>query len=453
NNLVDQIRQERTDLGFEENWDLWEDMYFGVLPDRPMASQANVHVPITQEVVDTVDAVAEQALFTASPWLTINPREPMDLEVAKKKEQHLDHVLQVEMLAKERLEPIRFDTALLGTGVCHLPWLRDTDRIRDEEEYDGANEKDMERFVQRYPKASEDSQFSEIVRKLRDHQTVRFQVEYTEAIYDAPDLTHIGLRDWIVRPTAKAHKLYKEVIVGHRFDLRWDDLQALEDSGYYENVDDMKFSTDTEGVQSEIEGFDTRSFEIVTSIVRWRRPGETRESRYLVDFAPETRTVLRILRYPYWHNRVNYIPFYFQRSRRFIYGIGLAQKLEGPQMEVNAAHNLMIDVVSFALPMFIAQKGMESNFNPLRDGMEVGKVWYADNPRNAIAQLPVSVPNSVGVLAGIEASATRHGELSTGATQNVSGLESAFGAEVNVADANLSFLGGEIEIDGLQITD
>lgn len=35
----------------------------------------------------------------------------------------------------------------------------------------------------------------------------------------------------------------------------------------------------------------------------------------------------------------------------------------------------------------------------------------------------------------------------------VSGLESAFGAEVNVADANLSIFGGEIEIDGLQITD
>jgi uncharacterized protein (TIGR03546 family) len=35
----------------------------------------------------------------------------------------------------------------------------------------------------------------------------------------------------------------------------------------------------------------------------------------------------------------------------------------------------------------------------------------------------------------------------------VTGLESAFGAEVNVADANLSIIKGEIEINGLQVTD
>src|SRR3990167_8018663 len=54
--ILDAIKTQRDEAELDANWDLWEDLYFGVLQDRP-AGQANVHVPISQEVVDTALAV------------------------------------------------------------------------------------------------------------------------------------------------------------------------------------------------------------------------------------------------------------------------------------------------------------------------------------------------------------------------------------------------------------
>src|SRR3990167_1881699 len=196
--LVDQvlenIQRERDEGEWDANWDLWEDIYFGVLQDRP-AGQSNVHVPLSQEVVDTFLAVTEQVFFTAHPWLQIMPREAMDVDTAKRKEQHLDYALNVEMKAKERYDTLIWEMLTLNTGVAYLPWLREMDRIRDEEVYDGQKLEDMERFEERYPRADED--FPEIVAKLRKGKRVRLQVEYDEPIHDAPDLQHLPLRDWL----------------------------------------------------------------------------------------------------------------------------------------------------------------------------------------------------------------------------------------------------------------
>src|SRR3990167_6439113 len=134
--ILDAIQHERDESELDANWDLWEDLYFGVLQDRP-AGQANVHGPIAEEVVAPALAVVEQSYFPARPGLQIHPREPMDVATAKRKEQFIDYANTVEMLAKEKLDPVLWEAAALGTGVEYLPWLRETDRIRDEETYDG----------------------------------------------------------------------------------------------------------------------------------------------------------------------------------------------------------------------------------------------------------------------------------------------------------------------------
>src|SRR3990167_348653 len=199
-NILDAIQHERDERELDANWDLWEDLYFGVLQDRP-AGQANVHVPIAQEVVDTALAVVEQAYFTARPWLQIQPREPMDVATAKRKEQFLDYANTVEMLAKEKLDPVLWEAGALGTGVEYLPWLRETDRIRDEETYDGLSEADMERFVTRYPDAK--TEHPEVVATLKRGERVTLTVEYDEARQDAPEPTYIPLRDWLAPPPPK----------------------------------------------------------------------------------------------------------------------------------------------------------------------------------------------------------------------------------------------------------
>ncbi len=423
--VLDSIKAERAGSVWEENWDLWEDLYFGIVPERAYGV-SNVHVPLSQEVVDTAMAVEEQALFPNWPatWLGVMPREEMDVEVAKRKEDHLNYAFQVEMNTRENIEPVLWEANALGTGVLHLPWLRELDRIRDEEIYDPLDVKDMERFNQRYPKADEDH--PKVTAKLRAGKKVRLVVEYTEAIHDAPDITYIPIRDWIVRPTAKPHRLHRERFVGHRFPLRWADIEAQELDNYYDHTEDIKFKFDVNGDKVDNPRFQDEEHEIVTGIVRWRRHGDPREKRYLVDFHQASRTIVRILRYPYWHNRVNYIPWYIQRSRKFIYGISLIQKIEPSQYEANAAHSLMLDAAAFtSLPMFKARKGSESTFNPLRDGMLPGKTFYFDNPATDAQQFQMSAGGSLGILQYAEQTATRHAELASGALQNLSGVESA----------------------------
>ena len=422
--VLDAIAHEREESEIDANWDLWEDLYFGVLQDRP-AGQANVHVPLSQEVVDTALAVVDQALFTARPWLQLEPREPMDVAQAKRKEQFLDYGLNVEMSAKDRLDPILWEAGALGTGVEYLPWLRETDRIRDEETYDGANVEDLARFEERYPDAGKD--FPELVAKLKRREKITLAVEYNEARQDAPELTYVPVRDWLVRPAAKWHQLHRERFVGHRFNQRYAHLEELvEDSYYDDRLQRLAFSYDDDGTIKDDPTFRDKSYEISVGILRWKRPNDARERRYLVDFHRESRTVLRILHYPYWHNRVNYIPWYFQRSRRSIYGISLIQKVEHSQFEANAAHSLTLDAVAFgAIPMFKARKGLEGTFNPMRDGMYSGKTWYFDNPESDAQAFQTSVSSAVGILLNLEDRATRHSELASGATQNLSGLESA----------------------------
>ena len=416
----------RDNRGWDANWDLWEDLYFGITPERPIKGQANVHVPLAAEVCDTIDAVVDQAIFTAPTWLGVEPREKADVDVVKRKEQFLDYALKVEMKAREKLEPIRFDAAVLGTGVGHLPWLREMDRVRDEERYDGANQVHLDRFQQRYPNADKD--YPDIVRKLRAGKIVDLVVEYNEPIHDAPSLEYVPLRDWIVRDTAEYDRLHREPFVGHRIHRRWDDIVTEVEEGYYDDILERlksKYNPDSKDYEA-VQKYEEKDFEIFTGIVRWRRKGEKRERRYLVDFHKESRTICRILNFPYWHNRVNYIPFYYQRSRKYIYGISIIQKIEQPQMEANAAHSLLIDSISYsALPMFKARKGTENDFNPLRDGMYPGKVWYFTNPQTDAEQFQMNASSALSVLAGIEGSAMRHAELASGATQNLSGLESA----------------------------
>lgn len=422
--VLDAIQHERDESEVDANWDLWEDLYFGVLQDRP-AGQANVHVPLSQEVVDTALAVVEQALFTARPWLQLEPREPMDVAQAKRKEQFLDFGLNVEMQAKERLDPILWEAAVLGTGVGYLPWLRETDRIRDEETYDGANVEDLAKFEQRYPDAGKD--FPELVAKLKQRKTITLTVEYNEARQDAPELTYIPVRKWLVRPAAVWHKLHRERFVGHTFEQRYAALEELvEDSYYDDRLQRLAFSYEDDGTIKDDPTFRDKVYEISTGILRWKRPNDSRERRYLVDFHRDSRTILRILHYPYWHNRINYIPWYFQRSRKSIYGISLIQKVESSQFEANAAHSLTLDAVAFgAIPMFKARKGLEGTFNPMRDGMYSGKTWYFDNPESDAQAFQTSVSSAVSVLLNLEDRATRHSELASGATQNLSGLESA----------------------------
>ena len=421
--ILDAIKTERDDGEFDANWDIWEDLYFGVLQDRP-AGQANVHVPISQEVVDTALAVVDQAFFTARPWLQIQPREKMDVSTAKRKEQFLDYANTVEMLAKEKLDPILWEAGALGTGVEYLPWLRETDRIRDEETYDGLSEADMERFVERYPDAN--SKYPETVAKLKKGQKVTLTVEYNEARQDNPEPTYIPLRKWIVRPYAKWHQLGRERFVGHHYDLRYAQIEELVGDSYFDDrLQRLALVLDEKGEQKDDPTYRDKRYEVAVGILRWKRKGDARERRYLVDYHQESRTVLRILHYPYWHNRVNYIPWYFQRSRRSIYGISLIQKVEHPQFEANAAHSLTLDHLAFSLPMFKARKGTEPNFNPMRDGMYAGKVWYFDNPESDASQFQSSLSAAVQVSLNIEDRAARHAELASGASQNLSGLESA----------------------------
>lgn len=417
------IKRQREDRGWDEDWDRWEDLYFGLLPSRA-EGRANVSVPIASEIVDTAWAVIDKAMYGVTPYLQVMPRESMDVEVAKRKEQHLDYALNVEMHARERLDTLTWEMLVLNTGVCYLPWLRELDRVRDEETYDGSKIADMTRFNERYPKADED--FPEITAKLRKGKQVTLTVEYDEPLHDAPDPQHIPLRDWIVRDTAQAHKLHRERFVGHRFNLRYADITEQIEQSYYDDVaEKLAFSYDADGNQVPRLDVEDKEHEITTGVVRWKRHGHSRERRYLVDFHQESKTILRILYYPYWHNRPNYIPFYLQRSRRYIYGISLIQKVESSADTVNASQSLALDAVGFgALPMFKARKTAMHDFNPMRDGMFAGKTFYLDNPQD-VEQFQVQVSSALNVLQNVEASAMRHAELASGATQNVSGLESS----------------------------
>ncbi len=421
--ILSAIQAEREERELDANWDLWEDLYFGVLQDRP-TGQANVHVPLAQEAVDTALAVVEQSFFTARPWLQVMPREPMDVAQAKRKEAFLDHALNVEMLAREKLDPVLWEAAALGTGVLYLPWLRETDRIRDEETYDGLSQADLERFLERYPKADEDH--PDVTAKLRKGERVTLTVEYDEPRQDAPEPTYVPLRDWLVRPATKWHQLHRERFVGHRFKLRYAQIEELVDEHYYDDrLQRLAFTWQDDTTFKDDPAFRDKLYEISTGILRWRRKGDARERRYLVDFHRESRTVLRILHYPYWHNRVNYVPWYFQRSRRSVYGLSLIQKLEHSQFEANAAHSLTLDSISYSLPMFAARESARGKFNPMVDGMYAGKVWYFDNPESDVKRFDTQLNASVSVALNLEDRATRHAELASGVTQNLSGLESA----------------------------
>jgi len=417
------IKRQREDRGWDEDWDRWEDLYFGLLPSQEIG-RANVSVPIASEIVDTAWAVIDKAVYGVTPYLQVMPREAMDIEIAKRKEQHLDYALTVEMHARERLDTLTWEMLVLNTGVCYLPWLRELDRVRDEETYDGAKLADMTRFNERYPKADEDN--PEITAKLRKGKKVTLTVEYDEALHDAPDPQHIPLRDWIVRDTAQAHRLHRERFVGHRFPLRYADILEQIEKSYYDDVaEQLHFTYDADGLQVPRLDVEDKEHEITTGVVRWKRHGHSRERRYLVDFHQESKTILRIMYYPYWHNRPNYIPFYLQRSRRYIYGVSLVQKIESSQDTVNASQRLLLDSLGFAgLPMFKARKTAAHDFNPMRDGMFPGKTFYLDNPQD-VEQFQMQVNNALALLTNVEQSATRHAELASGATQNVSGLESS----------------------------
>lgn len=419
------ILTDRKDL--EDEWDAQEDAYEGNLADKnfPFEDCSNSNVPIIAEKVDAVTARVEEGIWGVEPLWIVRPMGNTTKEVCEKKERVLDYTSRREMDLETQMDNVIHDAVCKGTGILELPWVHETERVTDVERYAG-NKKGLAEFLENYPEAPENKEQSRLWHKFRNQlekkEDIEVIVDYDEDVWNGPKPQHVPLKDFI---TENVKNLRKSHINGKRIWQSGDELLRKVKDNYYEQarVNRVRYNIGEKGEWIEDEDFLTKSHECFVVIYKYDVDGDGLEERILVDVAYEKKVILRAIKYPYWHKRPYFIPFYISSKADGFYRSGLAEMLEDIQVLANVLFNLVVDAGTVGVvPSFKALEGAKSYLAPqLNKGWYPGVTFWTRTPDD-IEQLQINLPN-LGIITNLAAMVDKYAELRSGVSHYMTGKE------------------------------
>jgi hypothetical protein len=308
-----------------DNWKKFHRMYHGILPEKntPWVGASNLHIPITQIVVDTITSIIANSILGNSPIVTVRPYPELGVDVeeaARKLEFFLNYATREEIRGFRQVftQWVR-QAVLYGTAILKVVWSAETRNIKVRDFLEGG-------------------------KKL-----------ITVKTYDAPRLCVVDLENFIIPSFAR--DIQDAPFVAERIFVPLQVLKQREKEGFYSGIDELvtmmyqpseveRQGADELGVRYPqlIEGVDIYDY--------WGGydlDGDGYEEEYHIVMAADQPKILRIEEPPYYHGKRPYVRYNFLREPNQFYGIGVGQMIQHLQEEINAIHNQRMDNVNLII--------------------------------------------------------------------------------------------------------
>jgi hypothetical protein len=331
---IESAREAQSELF--SNFRKWYRMYHGILPEKttPWRGASNLHIPITQIIVDTITASLANAILNNIPIVAVIPyqdqavQSPEVEESARRLESFLNYAINEEIpdFRNVIVQWIR-QAVLYGTGIVKVIWRLETKNVRRR----GG------------------------VKIAEDGSLIEGERTDIVKVYDAPYLSVVDLENFII--PSYATNIQDAPFVAERLFIPISVLKQREREGFYKNVDELLTSMyqerDVEAEANKYQGLrQPPTFEGVEVYDYWGGAdldGDGYEEEYHIVLAAHQPKILRIEEFPYYHNRRPYVAYAFLSEPNRFWGYGIAQQIQHLQEEINAIHNQRMDNINLII--------------------------------------------------------------------------------------------------------
>lgn len=415
--VYNEIERAFTDMGDLPNQKrVWVDLYKGDVPEKDFPWVDCANVAAASAVVGAICEGYHHRIMSSIfgghyVWIAraLPGANPEEAEMAQ---EYLHFVQSVQMRFEENSDDGIMDFVKTGNITAFLEWGYKTQKFRDIEHYETIQELVEEngkiipesgKVQPGYIRVDNQWQIQEdyedfAIKLVKDDKPIDVPVEYNRVIEDYPKISYIDWDDFFVSGGKDAHKdLNRARVVGHKLNLRWEDLKqdAWKDEdgkqtdnyfGIYFNLDKVKeaFPDTQEGKITDKETYKNRDYDIRRCLFRVDLHDDGKEDGFeelcVFSIEWEKKILVQADYYQYWHNRCNYIPLRGipkQVNKLFCYGI--PELLVNLSDEYDKKTNQQLDNDTLANTVQfqgIEGSSMQEEFES--SGFHPGCVWWGE---------------------------------------------------------------------------
>lgn len=350
----------------DENLRVYSELYEGIIPEQksfPWEGSANIHVPVTQELLDALHSRLAKAALGVVPLVLVKGQDIQSTDVEYKIERYYE-VLANNIDLGEAINTAIFLALRDGVGILKVMWERRTRKVRMRVLKPLTDPDSGQPLID--PATGE---------PYRDEDVV--VQEITE--YDNVRVVPVELKDFYVIP-AHAYGIDRQYAKGvaQRMWMFWDELYQRAKSGQYrmDKVEEIRSAsvssrmtqfgqsagqiTDTVGEQITLVNVTpqfVREYEMFEIVMDYDLDGDGYEEECLFTYNARFNKLVRAEIFPYWHQLRPYILFVPWPRPNRIYGFSIPGRLESINREINAIRNQRLDAVSIRLapPLIISR--------------------------------------------------------------------------------------------------
>lgn len=348
--------------------------------DFPWRGSSNLHVPLIEIHISILHSVASSTMLEMEPIWYVKPiQDGVPEDVDTDIEKFLHAISKIEMKVDQVLSDIFWNAYRDGTATGVLDWVTEYGK-----QYDTRTFTTVEDFQEAYPSAQaaglSDQEYQSYMAELIEEGEVSLLEEQILQTYNGARLRVVELKDYIIIPTTSPDADYA-MFVGDAFTERKDYFRRMSKNDGWFNVEETKVAVAYAGLtaapdavaasQDSIEGIGrsrmTTPDELVglQGILKYDLDNDGIEEKFLVVFHPDTSALLRFERFPYWHNRCNWITWRFKKRPKRHLGQSVPDQLIDINDEVDTQHNQRVDSRTITLvPSFL--KLDTADFDPTR---------------------------------------------------------------------------------------
>ena len=329
--------------------------------DYPWPNSSNLNIPYTEIQILIATDIVSSTLLEADPVMFFKEMLPARQGHA---EEHVDPKIEwwFNWVWKNQLnldEETRMAFLLAfrdPLSVMVLDWV-----VENPKEYSVQVFETVEDFQKRFPTPESagvpESTYQSWIGQLGLMQEpIELEIEERVVRYRGPKARTVELKDFVRYPVASRNIAYTQ-FHGDQYRERKPYFQGMVNRGqFYKEetekmleanpknaaMDDISQQLDTiEGISSNRRTPD--EYDCVRGNLKTDLNDDGEEEFYHVVYNPEHDKLLRMERFPYWHNRSNYVPFRIRRKPNRLLGRCFMDMLFDINEEINTQHNQRID--------------------------------------------------------------------------------------------------------------
>lgn len=324
----------------------------------PWKNSSNIHIPLTEIHIAIAHSIVTATVLDNDPLWYVRSEGSMISETAAVEpevEDFLNSKCKKELKLDAAMGEIYWNAFSDPLAIGVMDWVVEYGKEFDVEVFDDVNS-----FQVRFPdpdsagvsKATYDSMIKEII----DEGNVQVRVVENVDRYRGPSIRVVRLNNLIWTPVTSPSLEYCK-LVGDQFMERDDYFRVRANSDWFDK-DEVEKMLKNKGtnetldrmsqMQDRIEGlgrnkFSSDEYICVRGNVKIDLNDDDAEEMYSFVYNEKTDNLLRFEEYPYWHNRLNYIPFRIRKRTDRLLGRCFNDFLFDINEEVDTQHNQRID--------------------------------------------------------------------------------------------------------------